>query len=85
MDDGHGGGLTAYAAGFIAMIPFFSLSFYTGPIAAKIDGADMSFVIGLLVSGLIYFILARSKHSRKNEEEAIMRSAEEFGLGHNSH
>lgn len=73
-------GLTAYAAGFLAMIPFFSLSFYTGPIAAKIDGADMSFAIGLLVSGLIYFILTRTRSSTAREEDAIKRSMEEFGI-----
>lgn len=73
-------GLTAYAAGFIAMIPFFSLSFFTGPIAARIDGADMSFAVGLLVSGLIYFVLSRGQSSKQEEEQAIKRSAEEFGL-----
>ncbi|MGO3680172.1 cytosine permease, partial [Brevibacterium aurantiacum] len=73
-------GLTAYAAGFIAMIPFFSLSFFTGPIAARLDGADMSFAIGLLVSGLIYFVLSRGQSSKQEEEQAIKRSAEEFGL-----
>lgn len=73
-------GLTAYAAGFVAMIPFFSLSFYTGPIAAKIDGADMSFAIGLLVAGLIYFILTRIRPSTAREEDAIKASMEEFGI-----
>ncbi|AOP54419.1 purine-cytosine permease family protein [Brevibacterium aurantiacum] len=73
-------GLTAYAAGFIAMIPFFSLSFFTGPIAARLDGADMSFAIGLLVSGLIYLVLSRGQSSKQEEEQAIKRSAEEFGL-----
>ncbi|WP_209372839.1 purine-cytosine permease family protein [Brevibacterium renqingii] len=73
-------GLTAYAVGFVAMIPFFSLSFYTGPVASMIDGADMSFAVGLLVSGLTYFFLTRSQPAKLAEEEAIRRSAVEFGL-----
>ncbi|MGV9796436.1 purine-cytosine permease family protein [Mycobacterium sp. NPDC003449] len=50
-------GLTAYFAGFVAMVPFFSLSFYEGPVARVLGGADFSFVIGLIVSGLVYLAL----------------------------
>ncbi|OFT26811.1 allantoin permease [Brevibacterium sp. HMSC08F02] len=69
-------GLVAYAVGFVAMIPFFSLSFFTGPVAAMMDGADMSFAVGLLVSGLSYIFLAGRKPVTSGEEEAIKRSAE---------
>jgi len=55
-----GRGLIAYAAGLIAMIPFFSNGFYTGPIAAALDGADISFVVGLIVSAVVYILLMRS-------------------------
>ncbi|MGN6132773.1 MAG: hypothetical protein ACTHOK_20790 [Nocardioidaceae bacterium] len=40
-------GLVSYAAGLLVMIPFFSLSFYTGPVAERLGGADVSFVVGL--------------------------------------
>ena len=70
----------AYAVGFAAMIPFFSLSFYTGPAASAMEGADMSFAVGLLASGLMYFILTRRRPEKQREEEAIQRSAEVFGL-----
>lgn len=52
-------GLTAYLVGMAAMVPFFSTSFFTGPVAAALDGADISFAVGLLVSGLLYFALTR--------------------------
>jgi nucleobase:cation symporter-1, NCS1 family len=52
-------GLTAYFAGFVAMIPFFALSFYTGPAAEALGGADISFIVGLLVSGVVYLLLSR--------------------------
>lgn len=53
-------GLTAYLLGFLAMVPFFSLPFYTGPAARALHGIDISIVFGLIVSGLSYFVLARS-------------------------
>ncbi len=53
-------GLVAYFAGFLAMIPFISLpGVFTGPIANAIGGADFSFAVGLVVSGGLYFIVAR--------------------------
>lgn len=53
-------GLTAYFAGFLTMVPFMSLGFYTGPVAAALDGADIAFVPGILVSGIVYFVLSRN-------------------------
>ncbi|GAA2026723.1 cytosine permease [Agromyces tropicus] len=55
-----GRGLIAYALGIVAMVPFFSTGFYTGPVAAALDGADISFVIGLIVSAVAYLLLMRS-------------------------
>ncbi|GCE00292.1 purine-cytosine permease family protein [Embleya hyalina] len=52
-------GLTAYAVGFAAMIPFFKTSFFTGPAADALNGADLSFVVGLLVGGALYARLCR--------------------------
>ncbi|MFT4137200.1 purine-cytosine permease family protein [Microbacterium sp.] len=72
-------GLVAYAVGFAAMIPFFSLAFFTGPAAAALGGADLAFAVGLLVSGLVYFLLSRGQ-DRRREEEAIRRSASQLGL-----
>src|SRR5690606_13574965 len=52
-------GLVAYAAGFVAMIPFIFLpGVWEGPIANALGGADISFVVGLLVSGALYFVFA---------------------------
>lgn len=52
-------GTVSYGIGFIAMIPFFSTNFYTGPVARALDGADFSFAIGLVVSGGLYLIFAK--------------------------
>lgn len=53
-------GLIAYLVGFLSMVPFFALPFYTGPGARALGGIDISIVFGLCVSGLVYYVLARS-------------------------
>lgn len=66
-------GLTAYFLGLVAMIPFTSLNFYQGPIAAALGGADIAFVIGLVVSGLAYCLMTRNL-DRDAESRAIVAS-----------
>jgi NCS1 family nucleobase:cation symporter-1 len=44
-------GLVAYVVGFASMIPFLSTTFYVGPAAEAMNGADISFIVGLVVSG----------------------------------
>ena len=51
-------GLVAYGVGFVAMIPFFSTSLYTGPVAHTLQGADISVVVGLVVAGGGYYLLS---------------------------
>lgn len=52
-------GLISYALGFGSMIPFFSTALFTGPVAATLGGADISFVVGLLMSGVAYYLLTQ--------------------------
>ncbi|MGZ0783466.1 purine-cytosine permease family protein [Pseudomonas saponiphila] len=53
-------GLLAYFLGLLAMVPFMSLSFYQGPLSQALGGADIAFVIGLAVAGLVYWALTRN-------------------------
>ena len=76
-------GLTAYFVGFAAEIPFmvlppiYGLS-YTGWIPNHVtNGVDYSWVVGLLVSGLVYLILSRSLDLAA-EREAIKASEREL-------
>lgn len=69
-----GPGLVAYLAGLAAMVPFIVTSFYTGPVADALDGADISFVVGLLVSGALYLVLARGIDLER--ERAAIRESE---------
>ncbi|HTX10485.1 MAG TPA: cytosine permease [Solirubrobacteraceae bacterium] len=53
-------GLTAYAIGFVVMIPFMSIpTIYTSPIAKQLSGGDLSPFIGFPVAALAYLWLAR--------------------------
>jgi purine-cytosine permease-like protein len=58
-------GLVAYFAGFAAEIPFMVLPSlagftYTGPIAKQLSDVDISWLVGLAVSGLVYWVLSRT-------------------------
>jgi nucleobase:cation symporter-1, NCS1 family len=58
-------GLTAYALGFLAQIPFMVLPdldgwSFTGPLAKQLSGVDISWIVGLAVSGGVYWWLSRS-------------------------
>jgi purine-cytosine permease-like protein len=67
-------GLLAYGIGFVVMIPFFSLpGLFTGPVANAIGGADVSFAVGLVVAGGLYFLFSRGL-DRQREAEARRRS-----------
>jgi NCS1 nucleoside transporter family len=52
-------GLTSYAVGFAVMIPFVSSGIYKGVVARELGGADISMLIGLPVSALLYWYLCR--------------------------
>ena len=41
------------------MVPFMSLGFYQGPVALWLGGADIAFVVGLVVWATTYCIMAR--------------------------
>ncbi|WP_344779951.1 purine-cytosine permease family protein [Microbacterium kribbense] len=70
-------GVVAYSVGFLVMIPFFSLSFFVGPMAQLLGGADFSFAIGLVVSGGLYLLFSRSMDAKA---EAAARAASNLEL-----
>jgi NCS1 family nucleobase:cation symporter-1 len=58
-------GLIAYGLGFAAEIPFMVLTdigghSFTGPVAKQISGIDIAWLVGLLVSGVAYWLLSRT-------------------------
>jgi purine-cytosine permease-like protein len=53
-------GITAFVVGIAAEIPFVVLPFFVGPVAAAMGDVDIAFMVGLLVSGVVYVLLSRS-------------------------
>lgn len=70
-------GIVSYLVGFATMVPFFSTTFYTGPGAEALSGADISFAFGLVFSGGLYYLLSRGR-DRTAEREAYERSEREL-------
>jgi purine-cytosine permease-like protein len=53
-------GIGAYLIGFTAMIPFFAVgTAYVGPAARAMNGADISFFVGLPIAAVLYFVFTR--------------------------
>jgi len=63
-------GLSAYAVGFAAMIPFFSTDEWRGPVAQALGGADIAMLIGLPVSAGVYLWAYRSFDLPEEERRA---------------
>jgi purine-cytosine permease-like protein len=53
-------GLAAYLLGFAASIPFFVVpDLYTGPLAARIGGVDIGWLVGLAAAASVYLLSGR--------------------------
>ena len=53
--------LTCYALGIVAQIPFLAQALYTGPITKALGGADVSWMVGLLLTAAVYYPWARAR------------------------
>jgi NCS1 family nucleobase:cation symporter-1 len=75
-------GLVAYGVGFLAEVPFMVLQEsgglnYVGPAAKALGGVDIAWLVGLVVSGVVYWLCARSldlsaEVALAHEEEAML-------------
>ena len=49
------GAFVAYALGVLIQIPFMNSTFYVGPIANWMGGAEITWILGLVVAGGLYY------------------------------
>ncbi|WP_083587288.1 purine-cytosine permease family protein [Agrococcus sp. Marseille-P2731] len=70
-------GLTAYAIGIVAMVPFAVTTWFVGPVAEAIGGIDVALFVGLVVGAAAYLLLCVGLDRR--EEERVIREALEAG------
>jgi len=52
-------GILVYVFGVLVQMPFISTKLYTGPLVAHLGGVDISWIIGLIVPGILYYLFAR--------------------------
>ena len=50
-------GIAIYIVGILVQVPFLSTAFYTGPLVATLGGADISWIVGLIVPGALYYAI----------------------------
>jgi nucleobase:cation symporter-1, NCS1 family len=55
--------LIALIVGFVLSIPFMNATNFQGFIAINLGGADIAYVIGFIVAGVVYWALERSSPS----------------------
>lgn len=51
--------IVSYVIGVLVQIPFMSQAMYTGPITKMLGGTDISWIVGLLLTAIIYYPWAR--------------------------
>lgn len=51
--------LVSYAVGIAAQVPFLAQALYTGPVTKALGGADISWLVGLVVTAAVYYPWAR--------------------------
>ncbi|CAH0317370.1 hypothetical protein SRABI133_05199 [Peribacillus simplex] len=69
----------AFLVSILAEIPFINTSFYVGPIAKVFEGADIAWIIGLVVPAVLYYFPMRKKlniaeNAIKQENESIEKT-----------
>ncbi|MFB9857205.1 purine-cytosine permease family protein [Paenarthrobacter aurescens] len=57
--------MTAYAVAVAAEVPFLVTPMFTGPFAEYLDGVDVSWLIGLAVSAVLFYVLMK-KYPRRH-------------------
>ncbi len=58
-------GIAAYLIGIVVEIPFMSTSLWTGPAASALNGTDLSWIVGLVVTVPLYYLLATRMVTRR--------------------
>jgi NCS1 family nucleobase:cation symporter-1 len=76
-------GLIAYSMGFAASVPFFVVpNVYTGPLADRLGGIDVGWLVSVSVGALTYLLLSWRFDARS---EALAVALSERGLGVGEH
>lgn len=67
--------IIAYVVGIVVQIPFFTLSFYTGPAAEALDHVDIAWIVGIVVTFAVYYPLAKAKPAQPTIPPQVAESS----------
>ena len=67
--------LGVYVLGLLVQIPFAVLPMYTGSIAEQLHHVDLAWVVGLVVSGGVYYVVARALPRRDTAATMVTGAA----------
>lgn len=67
--------VNCYLLGILVQIPFMSTALYTGPVARAMDGADISWIVGLGVISPIYYFACRLGGRTRSLQQAAQGGA----------
>lgn len=67
-------GMAAYLIGFAVQLPFMHNAYVHGPVARALDGGDVSWVVGAVVSGVLYHRLARARRPATGQDSLVSRA-----------
>ena len=51
----------SFLVSIIAEVPFMNTSFYVGPGAKAMGGADIAWILGLVVPSVLYYVMMKRK------------------------
>ncbi|MFE5873502.1 purine-cytosine permease family protein [Streptomyces roseifaciens] len=71
--------LSSYVLGVLAQVPFLAQKLYTGPLADRLGGADVSWIVGLVFTAAVYVPWAR--HTADPPAETVHPADEPEGGG----
>ena len=61
------GTIAIYVLGFIVQIPFVSTTFYTGPVAEALNGADYAWLVAIVIVSPVYYVYATRRRAAMGE------------------
>jgi NCS1 nucleoside transporter family len=68
-------GIAAYFIGIAVEVPFMSTELYTGPAASAMNGTDLSWLVGLVITVPLYYLLAVRQAARRPTSERGLQQA----------
>lgn len=71
----NGVGIAVYVLGVLVQLPFVATGFYTGPWVDRLGGVDISWIVGIVVPGALYYCATRFARSNVPEQMILPEAA----------